>query len=994
MKYGLSVLLLGLGLGLNGGAALAQATVTVATEEQKTELDAVEVTGSRIKTTDIEGQAPVFTLDRKAIDRSGLGSLGDILQGLTSSGKGLNSKFNSSGNFGFPADGGGIGAGSTQIDLRHLEPKRALVLVDGIRWVNESSASGVGGVVDLNTIPLSIVERIEVLEDGASAIYGSDAIAGVINIITRKDYQGKNLNAYFGMYDEGDGETAHADFTWGGTTFGQSNTLISIGYFNQELISSADREQSRFPVPGTGVTRGSSGTPQGRFRFCDRRRTPDCLPENYLDLALNDRTAEPFYDSASPNMPPSTYHDFSNADRFNFAPFNLLLTPNERGSIFLSHNMELTDDVRLYAKALYNHRESLNRAAPEPIFVGPDAGTGGIADTVIVPANQPFNPFGQDLDSGNLSLIARRPLEGGPRLFMQEVDTYYVATGLQGLLDVADRAYSWDANFAYSDNQAEQSFQNGYNTQRIKNALGDPAACAAIPGCVPLNIFGGQGADGRGTITQEMLGYIRINTQDKSDNQLSLFSANITGDIVEMPAGMLAFASGYEFRKYEGSFTPDDARIARESQDSPAIPTAGSYNVNEVYTELSAPLLANQPLAHSLDVSAALRYSRYSTFGGQTTGKAGIKWRPVEDLVLRGTYAQGFRAPLIGELFGLAQFGASITDPCSNQVSNDDDGDGQPDANPSPDTPTEANCRALGVPNGYEQSNPQIITNTGGNPNLKPEKSDSYTAGFVYSPAWAENLAWVSRLDLEATYYSHEIEDAIRAPDAQSRLNDCVASGNANSEFCSGITRTPNGQINRFDNLLANNGNFETDGVDLKINYGAPDLSLGRVSAALQATYVQNYRVTDSLGSEFPQREGVEVNDGAIPRLTSNLQVDWAYNVWSASWVVRYIGKVTEACTDGLDGSPNSLTNLGLCSNPDTADNGNSTNELEATFYNDVQVGWEMPFGAEGVKLTAGINNLFGEDPPVCTSCSLNGYDAGTYDLPGQFGYVQADWKF
>lgn len=967
MKYSLALALFSL-----SAVAWAQSG------DDKTQLDEIEVTGSRIKTTDLQGQAPVFTLDRKALDRSGLGSIGEILQTLSSSGKALNTKFNSSGNFGFPADGGGIGAGSTQIDLRHLEPKRALVLVDGVRWVNESSASGVGGAVDLNTIPLSIVERIEILEDGASAIYGSDAIAGVINIITRKEFGGRQLNGYFGMYDVGDGQTGQLDFTMGGSSL-RSNTLLSVGYYNQEMVSSADRGISLEPKPGTGVTRGSSGIPQGRVIFCDPNVTPACAPEDYLDLVLDTGTGTPVYDPTSPNAPPSTYHDFTNADRFNFAPFNLLLTPNERANIFVSHNMQLTDDVRLYAKALYNRRESLNRAAPEPIFIGGDAGTGGLADTISIPANQPFNPFGIDLIAGeNFSLLGRRPLEGGPRLFSQEVDTFYVGTGLQGMFDLAQRSFSWDANVAYSDNRAQQSFQNGYNVRRIQEALGDPAACAALPGCVPLNIFGGQGADGRGTITQEMLNYIRINTQDKSDNQLALFSANITSDLFELPAGMLAFASGYEFRQYEGSFSPDAVRVARESQDSPAIPTAGRYNVHEIYSEFSIPVLADKFLAHSLDLSAALRYSRYSTFGGQTTGKAGVKWRPVENLVLRGTYAQGFRAPFIGELFGLAQFGADITDPCSN----------------SDGTDREANCRALGVPAGFEQSNPQITTNTGGNPNLKPEKSDSFTAGFVYSPSWAEDWSWVSRLDFEATYYSHEIDDAIRAPDAQKRLDDCVASGDPNSAFCAGITRTPNGQINRFDNLLANNGSFKTDGVDLKINWGSPDYSIGRFAAGLQGTFVNKYRVTDALGQEFPQKEGVEVNDGAIPRVQANLQVDWFYDIWSASWTVRYIGKVTESCTDGSDGSPNSLTNLGLCSEPDFADNGNSRNELSETFYNDVQFSWNAPFGSQGVKLTAGINNVFDQAPPTCVSCSLNGYDAGTYDLPGQFGYLQADWKF
>ena len=185
--------------------------------EAKT-LDTVTVTGTRIKKAEMEGQVPVQVLTREDIDRSGFTSVADIVQNLTASGSALNTKFNSSGNFGFPPDGGGVGAGSATVDLRHLGAKRMLVLVDGIRWVNESSASGVGSSVDLNTIPLAIIERIEILEDGASSIYGSDAIAGVVNIITRKKVDGAQLNLHYGEYDEGDGDTYGADFGWGGST--------------------------------------------------------------------------------------------------------------------------------------------------------------------------------------------------------------------------------------------------------------------------------------------------------------------------------------------------------------------------------------------------------------------------------------------------------------------------------------------------------------------------------------------------------------------------------------------------------------------------------------------------------------------------------------------------------------------------------------------------------------------------------------------------------
>ncbi|MFZ5661204.1 MAG: TonB-dependent receptor plug domain-containing protein [Pseudomonadota bacterium] len=427
------------------GIALAQ---EAAEQEAKT-LDSVTVTGSRIKQTNAVTAQPVFVLDRQRIEQTGVQSVGEILQQITAGGKALNAKFNSSGNFGYPPDGGGIGAGSAQVDLRHLGSKRVLVLVDGIRWVNESSASGVSGSADLNTIPLAIVERIEVLEDGASAIYGSDAIAGVVNIITRKNFQGGEAHAYYGEYEDG-GETTELSLTLGGSGERWSG-VFAASYYEQEEISSASWDQSAEPTPGAGIRAGSSGVPQGRFTFCDPSRpitaVGGCDPdgENWYDITLNPGTTNPVFDPNNPDG--GTYNSWDSSDRFNFAPFNLLLTPSKRKSLFASFNFDLTENTRLHVKGLYNNRTSTNQAAPEPIFVGPFAGTGGIADTVIVHENNPYNPFGIRLDPAvNFGWVTRRPIEVGPRIFEQDVDTTYFNIGLDGMFSLGDRSFSWDAN--------------------------------------------------------------------------------------------------------------------------------------------------------------------------------------------------------------------------------------------------------------------------------------------------------------------------------------------------------------------------------------------------------------------------------------------------------------------------------------------------------------------------------------------------------------------
>jgi iron complex outermembrane receptor protein len=948
---------------------LALPTVAAAQDaEQSQDLDTISVTGSRIKQTNAVTAQPVMVLDRAKLDETGAKSVGEILQQLTGSGKALNAKFNSSGNFGYPPDGGGIGAGSAQVDLRNLGSQRVLVLVDGIRWVNESSASGVSGSADLNTIPLAIVERIEVLEDGASAIYGSDAIAGVVNIITRKNFEGAELRTYYGEYSRG-GETKDFSLTFG--TGGDSWTgIFGASYYQQDRISSGSWDQSSFPVPGGGLAFGSSGTPQGRFRFCDPARpvgTPGFCgdatnPSQFYNITLNNGTTTPVFVPGNPNG--GTYNVFDSSDRFNFAPFNLLLTPSERKSLFASINVDLSENVRFHVKGLFNNRQSTNQAAPEPIFVGPGAGTGGIADTVSIPANHPFNPFGIALDANsNFLFIGRRPLEVGPRVFTQNVDTWYFNAGLDGLFNIGDRSFGWDVNYVHSRNSATQRFSNGYNVAKIKLALGDPAACAATPGCTPLDLFGGQGRP----FTQAMINWIRTNQRDASTQVLDIFSANITGDLFSIGDRTAGFAAGAEYRVYEGNFDPDPLRQTGESQDSFAAPVSAEYNVKEVYGEFNFPVLA------TLDLTAAIRFSDYSTFGSATTGKAGFRWQPIEDLVVRGTYSQGFRAPNLGELYGLTQFGATLVDPCgpTNQVVVNRGNGVSPGL--------EAACVAAGVPDNFEQANTQITTFTGGNPDLDPEESDSFTIGAVYSPGWAENTSWARKLDFEFSYYSHEIDGAIQANDLQGLLDKCYIEQNGTGAACTPFSRISSGDLRPPNNFLANLGKVETDGVDLKLTWLSPEWGFGALNASLQSTFVNEYKAVDAAGNVSTRAVGIEVGDSAIPEWQTNLQLGWQRGNFDFNLNTRFISSVEESCA-GLEGLPG-------CDGVDF-------NKLGSTTYHDVQFGWKNAFWLDGLKLAIGANNVFGKEAPICLGCSLNGYDAGTYDLPGSFWYVSADYRF
>lgn len=945
-------------------------------------LQAIEVTGSRIKKAEVEGQTPILTITSKDIEATGLGSIGDVIQRLSVSGSSLNTKFNSAGNFGFPPDGGGVGSGSTTISLRNLGAKRTLILVDGLRWVNESSASGVSAAVDLNTIPASAVDRIEILKDGASSLYGSDAIAGVVNIITKKKDKGLGLHLYGGDYSTGDGKTWSGNVSIGGST-DKFDFFMDVSRFKQNGISSADwRQSGSEPIPGTGLANGSSATPHTRtiFNPTDPNNTygglcPLALDDNGVPIpgtASCDITANGV---AGPDglLPfPSGFHQFDTPDRFNFAPYNLLLTPQDRKSIFAQGSYHITDHVNFYLKGLYTSRDSTNQAAPEPIFLGGFCMGTDLCSRVGVDVTNPYNPFGVTLDpNGNFGGLGRRPVEGGPRIFKQSVDTRYIATGLNGDLNFGDRQFFWDVNYVDSTNKASQTVTGTYNIRHIMNALGPVDQCTAP--CVPLNIFGGPG-----TITPEMLNYIQFTERDHSKQELKMWTANISGNLFQLPAGSLDIAAGYEHRKLNGSYTPDAVVTAGDSNGVPSGPTSGSYSVDEYYLELSVPLLAEVAFAKHLDFSVATRYSDYSNFGNTTNNKFGLNWQVIDDLKLRGTWAEGFRAPSIGELFSsFSRFDATLVDPCLAQQTAD---------GLSPATGDPAHCATLGVPAGAQQLNPQISVITGGNQNLKPEESKSLTLGAIYSPGWADNTAWSQRLDFELTYYRINVKNAIQARNAQAQLNQCIAT--LDPALCTGITRNSAGQINGFNNTLLNLGRINTKGYDFGINWLSPETNVGHFGANWQLTYTGDYSaVATDTGTAEPTAVGREVADSGIPRIRSTFTASWGFADWSVNWTLRYLSRLKENCA-GAAGFP-------ICSEPDNQGSGrsNGTHYLGATTFHDARVNWKVPVKYD-FSVSAGINNIFEKDAPICLSCSLNGYDASNYDLPGRFSYVEASIKF
>lgn len=914
-------------------------------------LDAVEVTGSRIKSADAATQNPVISITQEEISRSGLTSVGDILSQLSSAGSGFNAQLNPSGNTGLPPDGSGSGAGSSQLNLRSLGTKRVLVLVDGLRWVNESSGSGVSNSVDMNTIPVGIIERIEILQDGASSLYGSDAISGVVNIITKKSQKGGAVNLYSGdNLRLGGGTNRQMGLSYGGKSE-KVEWFLDLGFSKQDGISSDEWERSSFPVPGTGLALGSTSTPYTRLIFRGQDTFGGLCPGGNCNIVSN---------GTSTGDPSQDFHRFSGAtDRFNHAPYGLLLNPLERNSLFGQVKFQLSESVSAHVKGLYNSRKSENRAAPTNISFGTSFGSSPYGSITTVDATNPYNPFGQTIVpvAGQMRLVS-----AGARRFKQEVDTRYFSTGLEGHFSLGTRFFNWDVNYVDATNRATNELFTQYNAAKLKQALGPISQCTGA--CVPFNLFGGPAG-----VTREMLDYIMFTGLDRSQQRLQDYTANISGNLFDLPAGTLEFAAGYENRRQSGYYTPNPIAVAGEVGGAGVSmpPLSGSFTTDEYYLELNAPLLAELPGIQSFDVSLATRYSDYSNFGGTTNNKVGFRWQVFNDLTLRGNWAEGFRAPSLGELYASGAIaGPLLRDPCSAATG-----------------AMLANCSAIGVPAGYTQLNTQVLTTTNGNAGLKPETSKSLTFGAVYSPEWGTQRAWADKLDFSLGYYRINVEGAIQAPDAQTVLFNCANSANPASSDCQRIRRDSLGNITQFVIALENLGAIRMDGIDFGVDWKLPATSFGRFGARIDGTYALEYTATDAIGRQQPERVGIEVTDRGLPRLKTTANVGWRSpgNAWAMDWTVRYTSRLRETCGSAIAYS--------VCSDPVL-----NRHYMAATTYHDLRASWKLPEGFAGLSLAAGINNVFDKEAPICLTCSLNSYDGSTYALPGRMAYVSARLEF
>ncbi len=960
-----------------GAPAVAQDNDEAASEK----LETVVVTGSRIRKVDIETEAPVLTISRQDIEKTGFQSVADILQNITATGTPPLSRAS-------PLSAG-ENAGGTFISMRNLGAARTLVLLNGKRLGISTS-----GLSDISTIPAVAVERIEVLKDGASAIYGSDAIAGVVNIITRSNYNGAAASAYYGQYDEDDGQVTKGDFVIG---FGSDKGSLTVAadWTEEDAVRAADRPYSAFPRSNLHPDLGWTVAGQyGGFAVAGSTPVTGFANGRYILRAGGDpyNRADYRLQNVDGNSP---------LDKSNTNLQTDLRTPLENKSLYVDGLYNITDNIRFRTNLLYSNRLAARTVAGYPMQAASFAQTApGIS------VNSYYNPFGSwhTPEGGTPQALRawwRRTWEV-PRLSDSELDTYRFSGAFEGSFEIGDRYFDWDVSFLKNTNKVLQSTYGNLNLPRTQLAVGPsffntaigrvqcgtPTAPIAFSACVPWNPLLEFGREGDGGLTnnQELQNFLFQEEHAKGKTETTVYAANLAGMAFALPAGDLGFAVGYEHRKEKGAFVPDALAVTGDSTNLSAGPTGGGYSVDEVYLELQVPILADLPFANEFSINAATRYSDYDTFGDTLNSKAGFRWKPIEQLLFRGTWAEGFRAPTISDLFGGgSQTFSFFTDPCDTNFG----------ASREAGSAARANCVAAMGPlgNTYRQLgqgfNPVNTTNSqtpvaftsGSNPFLQPETSESKTLGVVWSPNFVEGLNFA--LD----WWEIRIDQTIVADSPTQILNDCYVNGQ--TARCALFTRDPVlGYVSTLTFGGRNAGYRETEGYDFDVSYRLPTDSWGTFNAQWNTTY--------TVRDEFLSR-----NEPGIPsqntsftssfRIRSNLNLSWELGQFGASWNTRYYSAMKEGCLSAALFPEE-------CSDPDYRFpnvNGVSvsspTNVNGATTFHDVQFRWNAPWDA---TISLGANNVFEKVGPVMYSQpSANVSYYGGFDI-GRFWYARYTQRF
>ena len=922
-------------VGLSSGAVFAQ-------EDAASErLDTIVVTGSNIRRVDIETANPVITIDRAQIQKSGKLTVGNLLQDLPAiAGSATNPQVNNGG-----------GSGASTVSLRGLGSNRTLILIDGQRIINN----------DVNQIPASVIERIDVLLDGASSVYGSDAIAGVVNFIMRKDYQGAEASFDYGISDKDDGERTGASFTFGQST-DRGSVVAGINYNKFDEVPAGNREFSAsalYLYGGNVYAGGSSRVPTGRV----------FLPEGPLQDQFGCTSVTRIEGTNGTSL--DNYRCYTGADGYNFQPENVILTPQERTNVFALANYKLTDNVEAYLRTFINRTSSSSLIAPYPLD--------SLGNNIVTSADNLYNPFGVSFGPGFTNLTAR--LTGtGQRINQIDTQTSQFIGGLKG--NIGDTSWRWDINANYGHITQDQ-YTTGYlNFTQLAAALGpsilingvptcvtdvnDPST--AIVGCTPLNIFEQDSPESTATFLSAQSAPFQNFLATSREA-----TANVSGELFDLPAGPVSLAVGALYRKDYSNFLADSTIILNPQTNTCDLGTActtqlsGNLSTKEAFGEIFIPILADVPFAHSLNVDIGVRYSKFNLAGNTTNSKIAVEWRPIEDLLLRGTVSEVFRAPNVSELFAGAQSDAPpAQEPCTGYVAGQQLGIGAC----GPQTGA-TDIPASGIapqPNGQVPATQLGAVAAGFS--LAPEAGKSFDFGVVYDPSWIEGLS------ISVDYYRIYLNNTITTIDAQTVLTLCY--NDPSSPFCPFITRFPDGQIQNINEPTVNLGRLDTSGYDLAFNYRLPEFdmfgrNIGRFAVGVNATYIDEFDNSVPGAPRFSNAGAYSTLFGNYPRIRGTGTIDWSMGNFEAGYQARFIGNVSALGADGGNGADLPIGGV--------------------TYHN-----FSFGYTAEPIntQFMVGVDNAFNKQPPLYyTGITVNANtDVRTYDTVGRFYWARAIVKF
>ena len=1020
------------GVAGGAGAAFAQESTTGATN-----LDRIQVTGSRIRQVDVETAQPVTFVTREEIQRQGFQSVADILQNISAVGSPPISRA-------APLSSG-ENVGGSYIAMRNLGATRTLILLNGKRLGISTS-----GLQDISAIPTGAIERVEVLKDGASSIYGSDAMAGVVNIITRTNFDGMEANAYYGQFSQGDGAITNGDFTFG-VTGERGSLMVTADYRKEDGVSGGIRWFSRYsrtdrhPTDGWttagyigGFTINGNNPAAGSFAnvtFPANGETQVRLvpidPNGDLSDPLNWRNQNLVTGSCPAGTgTPVACIPGSTADKTNTNLQMDVHTPLETKTLFVDGAYDLTDTIRFRTNLAYMNRSSDRLIAGYPMqassFGTPMAGDSRRVvldadgnEQIIGVNGSYFNPIGSDIGTW-----WRRTWEV-PRTTSTDFNQYRFTGTFEGYFEVGDRVFDWDVGYLYNQNKLAVASMGNLNLANVSRAVGPSfmnaqgqivcgtqgtgalradgtRADQVDTGCVPWNPYVEYGVVAPGGLTgnDALQRYLFQEEHSTGETETQLFSANLAGSILTLPAGDLGFAVGVESRKERGAFSPDALAQTGGSTNLAAGPTGGSYRVNEAYLELEAPLLSELPFAQELTLSVATRYSDFDTFGDTTNNKFGLRWKPIESLMVRATVADGFRAPTIADLYGGgSQTFSSFTDPCDTNFGSS-----------ASNATTRANCvAAMGaLANSYRQlgqgftpvaspnSQTPVAFTSGSNPLLTPELSKSQTIGFVWSPEFLEGF------NASVDWWKIRITDTIVGDAPTTILNDCYVQGIASRCSPQLFTRDPGqGYINFMSFGNRNAGFRKVEGFDVDLTYRWDAGDYGSFALNSNSTYTsKDYGLSTNDPREPLSSVSFAGTGSTTFRLRSNLGLSWNWGDFGASWTARYYSGMKESCTyfnssvlePHLECNEITYAPTGVI-NPD----GSLASALSrrkvsgSTTFNDVQFRWQAPWNA---TIAVGANNVFEKyGPPMYSQPSANFSYYGGFDI-GRFVYMKYQQRF